>query len=71
MDGFEFVQRLRSDPRRAHLPVIAFSALAKPGNYRDIRAAGFDMHITKPFDCAVLASAVHTLIHGQRQPQAS
>lgn len=71
MDGFEFVQRLRADPRRAHLPVIAFSALAKPNNYRDIRAAGFDMHISKPFDYAVLAHAVHTLIHGRRLPQAS
>jgi CheY-like chemotaxis protein len=57
MDGYQLVEHVRGDPARAHLPVIAVSALASPADRDRILRAGFDAQIGKPFDYADLAEA--------------
>lgn len=58
LDGFEFVARLRGDPRRAHVPAIAVSGLARAADCERTRAAGFDGHLSKPFDDRTLVAAI-------------
>jgi two-component system CheB/CheR fusion protein len=48
MDGFEFVRRVRSDPRTSGVPVIALSGFARDMDVRSALAAGFDAHLSKP-----------------------
>jgi two-component system chemotaxis response regulator CheY len=55
MDGYQLVERIRSDPARADVPIIALSATASPTDQERIRRAGFDGHVVKPFDYATLA----------------
>jgi CheY-like chemotaxis protein len=64
LDGFEFIARLRADPRRAHVPVVAVSGLARAADYERTRAAGFDAHLSKPFDDRALVAAVRRVIGG-------
>lgn len=48
LNGFEVVQRLRSNPLWPVVPVIAVTAFSMPGD-RDIAlAAGFDDYLSKP-----------------------
>jgi signal transduction histidine kinase/ActR/RegA family two-component response regulator len=48
MDGLEAMQRLRADPRTAHLPIIAVTALAMSGDQAKCLAAGANAYVTKP-----------------------
>ena len=57
MDGYQLVARVRSDPARASLPMIAVSAHASPADSARILRAGFDAQVGKPFDYADLAEA--------------
>jgi CheY-like chemotaxis protein len=57
LDGYQLVERVRSDPARASLPIIAVSALASPADRARILRAGFDAQVGKPFDYADLAEA--------------
>jgi CheY-like chemotaxis protein len=50
MDGFELIRRLRADPRRGRLFVVALTGLAGHEDRQRIRRAGFDAHLTKPVD---------------------
>jgi CheY-like chemotaxis protein/nitrogen-specific signal transduction histidine kinase len=71
MDGFEFIERLRANPSRSHLPVIAVTAVARAADYSRTRAAGFDGLLTKPFDYRSLVAALRALPSGRGQKQAS
>jgi signal transduction histidine kinase/ActR/RegA family two-component response regulator len=50
MDGLGVLHTLRSDPRTAHVPVIAVSADALPEQIRNARAAGIEDYWTKPIN---------------------
>jgi len=71
MDGFEFVERLRADPSRAHIKVVAVTALPRANDYPRTRAAGFDGLLSKPYDYHTLAAALRALFVGSRRKQAS
>ena len=48
MDGFAFLERLRSDPELRRSRVIAVSGLASEDDVRRTWQAGFDGHLVKP-----------------------
>jgi two-component system, sensor histidine kinase and response regulator len=50
MDGYEAAQRIRSNERWRHLPIIAMTASAMAADRERVLASGMDDHITKPLD---------------------
>jgi CheY-like chemotaxis protein len=50
MDGLELTRRLKSDPARREIAVIALTAYAMKGDEQRARAAGCDGYISKPID---------------------
>ena len=67
MDGYQLVARVRSDPARASLPMIAVSAFTSPADRQRTRRAGFDAHLGKPFDYADLAEAFTVVMRRRRE----
>jgi CheY-like chemotaxis protein len=67
MDGYQLVSRVRSDPARASLPLIAVSAFTGPADRERTRRAGFDAHLAKPFDYADLAVAFTVVMFRRRE----
>ena len=61
MDGFEFLLHLHSLSDSAP-PVIAVSGLASSADHQRTEAAGFAMHLDKPFDDLGLLAAVGVAI---------
>ena len=57
MDGYAFIEKLRALPRKA-VPVIALTAYASVQERERTLASGFDGHLTKPVDPAVLVRAI-------------
>jgi two-component system phosphate regulon response regulator PhoB len=49
MDGFSFLQRLRSDGKTAGIPVIFVTAYASPDIIGKAMEAGVDGYVVKPF----------------------
>jgi CheY-like chemotaxis protein len=67
MDGYQLVERLRRDPARARVPVVAISAYANPAERDRTVGAGFDEHLGKPFDYAGLRKVLTTVMRRQRE----
>jgi CheY-like chemotaxis protein len=49
MDGFEVVKSLRKDPNYRDIPVLAATALTRPGDRDRCLAAGCNGYVAKPF----------------------
>jgi signal transduction histidine kinase/ActR/RegA family two-component response regulator len=47
--GFDLLQNLRADPSAAYIPIVALTADAMPANMGNMKHAGFDHILTKPF----------------------
>ena len=62
-DGYALIRGIREadGPGRHRLPCIAVTAYAREDDRLRALAAGYDRHITKPLDPAVLLSAVADL----------
>lgn len=62
-DGYGFIRRLRSlrDPAQRAIPALALTALSGDEDVRRTLAAGFQMHVAKPVDMAVLSASVAKL----------
>lgn len=62
MDGYDFIRAVRTmDNIGANVPAIALSALARDEDRSRAFAAGFQSHISKPVDLALLFSTIHDL----------
>ena len=48
ISGIEITNLIKSDPRLAHIPIIAVTAFASKGNKESIMKSGFSAYITKP-----------------------
>ncbi len=56
MDGYEVARRLRDDPARHGIVLVALTGYGQSSDRRHARAAGFDQHLVKPVDVALLRS---------------
>jgi len=63
MDGYEFLQRVRTLPskRGREVPAIALTAFARPEDEVLASMAGFNLHVTKPVEAAELMQLILNL----------
>jgi PAS domain S-box-containing protein len=62
LDGLELLRRLRAQPETAHVPCVAVSAQALPGEIARARAGGFEHYWIKPLDAAAFLAGVDALL---------
>lgn len=65
MDGLDLTRRLKADPSRADIIIVALTAYAMRGDEEKALAAGCDGYLAKPIDTRALASAVAGYIAGR------
>ena len=62
VSGMDALKTLRSDPRTAHIPVIALTANAMPRDVERGLAAGFFRYLTKPINIDEFTEAVDSTL---------
>jgi two-component system, cell cycle response regulator len=62
IDGFEVCERLKANPRPAHIPVVMVTALDQPSDRVRGLKAGADDFLTKPVNDLQLMSRVKSLV---------
>ena len=62
MDGLELTRRLKADPARRAILIIALTAYAMKGDEERARAAGCDGYVSKPIDTEALSTAIANLL---------
>lgn len=62
MDGFDVCERLKSDARTSHIPVVMVTALDQPADRVRGLKAGADDFLTKPVNDLQLISRVKSLL---------
>jgi len=62
MSGLELIQRLRSNPRTAKVPILMISAHTNYGMEDRAKAAGANHFLNKPFTLSQLRSALTGLL---------
>ena len=76
ISGIQALQLLREDPATAHIPVLAISANAMPGDIQKCMDAGFFRYLTKPIKVAEVMEALNVALaqaehHAQRADKES
>jgi signal transduction histidine kinase/CheY-like chemotaxis protein len=68
-DGYEFIRRVRTSPSAATrlLPAIAVTAYADPEDRIRATVAGYQAHLAKPVDAALVAASVASLVLAPRR----
>jgi CheY-like chemotaxis protein len=62
MDGWEAARRLKADPATQHIPIIALTAHALPGDRQRALEAGCDAYLTKPINMPVFMQLIADFI---------
>ena len=62
LDGFAVVRKIRENPRRASLPVVAVTAYAMQGDRERILNSNFDGYLSKPVNSRSLAEELDRLL---------
>ena len=62
MNGFEVLEKLRSNENSKNIPVVAISANAMPIDILKAKEAGFDGYVTKPINIQELLDVVEKKI---------
>ena len=62
LSGRDVLNRLKSDPRTRHIPVVVASADASPGRVRQLREEGPFDYVTKPLDVHRFLEVVDTAL---------
>ena len=63
MNGYELIAWLRSDPRRANLPIVVLSGDVDPAAPGRAREAGANAFFKKPYSPLEVKKTVERLIH--------
>jgi signal transduction histidine kinase/ActR/RegA family two-component response regulator len=58
MNGYEFIQQVRTLPQCRQIPALAFTAFAQPETQEEVLAAGFQAYLPKPVDPLQFLAAV-------------
>lgn len=66
MDGLAATRSLKQDSATRHIPIVALTAHALPGDEQDARAAGCVGYITKPIDTHTFLASVNNLLETSR-----
>jgi two-component system cell cycle response regulator DivK len=69
MDGLELTRRLKADPARSDIIIIALTAYAMKGDDRKAFAAGCDGYISKPIDIDALPRMVAEHLARTKNPR--
>jgi two-component system cell cycle response regulator DivK len=67
MDGLELTRKLKADPTRRDIAIIAVTAYAMKGDEEKARAAGCDGYVAKPIDIETLPRMVREHLDRQRK----
>jgi len=62
MGGFEMVEKLKTDVRISHIPIILLTALSSAKHQVQGMESGADLYIAKPFDPEYLKTSIGNLI---------
>ncbi len=62
LDGYETTRRLKADPETAHIPVIAVSAYAMPGDREKAMACGCLGYFEKPISPGTFVDEMEQLL---------
>ncbi len=62
MDGLEAMRRLRAEASFAHVPIIAMTALAMPGDRERCFEAGADEYLSKPVNLRTMVNTIQRLL---------
>lgn len=70
MDGYQLLERLKSDDATCHIPVIMLTARAEAQDKLKALRIGVDDYLTKPFDEEELLARIENLLKNQKARQA-
>jgi CheY-like chemotaxis protein len=65
LDGFQAAARIRENPRTKDIPILAATALARPGDREKCLESGCDGYIAKPFTHRQLGAAIDRLFEAR------
>jgi|SRR3990167_4716845 len=65
MDGFQAASSIRQNPKTKNIPILAATALARPGDREKCLESGCDGYIAKPFNHRQLGAAIDRLFEAQ------
>ena len=71
MDGFAVARRIRENPRRAGLPIVAVTANAMKGDRAKILDSRFDGYLSKPVSSRLLFDELNRLLNKSDIPESS
>lgn len=66
MDGLALTRKLKADPKRRDIIIVALTAYAMKGDAERARAAGCDSYVSKPIDTRALPGIVAELLRAGR-----
>ena len=70
MDGLELTRRLKRDPVRCHIPIVALTAYAMKGDEEKALMAGCEGYITKPINTRLLPQTIAGYLNNRTDSKA-
>lgn len=67
MDGFEATNKIKTDNKLRHIPIISLTAGVLDNQIKSVRDAGCDAVINKPINALELLETLDKLLRNRRQ----